>query len=226
MKTARRTAHALLSLILVMLLSAPIMLSARACEPDPVRLTFPPGSDVDVYISASEEPPIFTFGGGEERQTLQLSSFEVQLPPLPGIVGLYYLVIVSGSFSGKVQICVHYDPATLPPGTNLEDLRLFIGDPVDFNGDGTVNGQDISLMQKAIKSGVCNPRYDINHDGKVDKADLLIVKQFASHGLIVNQGRNGLSQARLPWLDITTYVDTANNYVCGVTEYFSGFGIH
>ena len=223
MKTTRKTAHALLSLILIMLFAAP---SARACYD--VVLTFPPGSTAEASISASSTPPIFTFGGGEERQTLQLSSFgTVQLPPLPGIIGLYYVVsIIEGSFSGQVQICVHYDPASLPPGTNPENLRLFIGDPVDFNGDGTVNGQDIALMQKAIKSGIYNPRYDINHDGKVDNADLLIVKQFASHGLIVNQGRNGLSQARLPWLDITTYVDTTNHYVCGVTEYFSGFGIH
>jgi hypothetical protein len=192
-----------------------------------VVLTFPEGSTVEVSIVASLDPPIFTFDYGDSMfaPLLTLPPGAVQLPPLPGIVGFYYDISVSGSFSGQVQICVHYDPALLPPGTNEQDLRLFIGDPVDFNGDGTVNGQDIALMQKAIKSEY-NLRYDLNHDGLVDKADLLIVKQFASQGLIVNHGRNGLSQARLPWMDITICVDTDNHMVCGATEYFSAFGIH
>lgn len=192
-----------------------------------VILTFQPGSTAEVSIIASSTPPSFTFGGGEGQLALQPLSLGTVYYPLPGIIGVYYDVsIISGSFSGLVRICVHYDPALLPPGTNPQNLHLCIYDPVDFNGDGTVNGQDIAQMQKEIKRGDNDPRYDINHDGKVDNADLLIVKQFASHGLIVNQGQNGLSQARLPWLDITAYVDTTNHYVCGVTDHFSAFGMH
>jgi hypothetical protein len=216
----------LITLIATMLISSSMtVLQAHACEP--VKLTFPPGSNAEAEISASEDPPIFIFGGGEERASVQLLSplLIVQLPVLPGIVGLYYNVIVTGTFDGQVRVCVHYDPTGMTPQQE-KNLRLFIGDPVDFNGDGTVNGQDIALMQKAIKSGANDPRYDINHDTIVNNADLLIVKQFASNGLIVNKGRNGLGQARLAWMDITIGIDTENHYVCGVTDHFSGFGVH
>jgi hypothetical protein len=227
-KTALKTV--LFLLISVMLFAVPMLLTEQvhATEVQPPSLTFfPPGTYVDYSISSSETPPIFTFGEGDSSAVQIISPDQtVELPPLPGIIGLYYTItIIGGSFS-QVRICVYYDPSSLPPGANPQNLRLFIGDPVDFNGDGTVNGQDIALMQKAIKSGFNDLRYDINHDGKVDNADLLIVKQFASHGLIVNQGQNGLSQARLSWLDITTHVDTTNDYVCGVSDHLSGIGIH
>jgi len=226
-KTIKKTV--LIALIAVMLV-APSMtiLQAHAQETEgAVVLTFPPNSQItSVEIFATEYPPIFTFDGrGEQGATQFLSPSSVQLPPLPNIVGLYYNVIVVGTFSGEVKVCVSYDPGTMTL-EQQRNLRLFIGDPVDFNGDGTVNGLDIAMMQKAIKSGNNDPRYDVNHDGSVNNADLQIVKQFAINGLIVNQGRNGLSQARLPWMDITTSVDTVNHYVCGVTDHFSGFGIH
>lgn len=202
--------------------------AARLISQSSVDLSLPEG--ITATVIGTSAPPIYNFGGGDSGSAvaapLPPPSGWVQLPPLPGIIGFYYDVSVSAPITGQVQVCVHYDPDLLPLGTDPKNLRLFIGDPVDFNGDGTVNGQDIALMQGAIKNGVYNPRYDINHDGNVDKADLLIVKQFASHGLIVNQGQNGLSQARLPWLDITTYVDTTNYYVYGVTDHFSGFAIH
>jgi len=107
-------------------------------------------------------------------------------------------------------------------------LRLCIGDPVDFNGDGTVGRDDIAMIRQVIKSGVYNPYYDINHDGLVNEEDLDIVQQFAHHGLIVHPGHdcNNKPEGRLPWLDITTYVDTVNHYVWGETDHFSGFGVH
>jgi hypothetical protein len=135
------------------------------------------------------------------------------------------VLLYGAPFSGKAEVGVPYDPTGLTL-QQQQNLRLYIGDPVDFNGDGTVNGNDIAIMQNAIKSGTNLPVYDVNHDGVVDKADLKIVKEFASHGLIVNQGLYGLNQARLSWLDITTSVDTTHYIVYGVTDHFSGFGVH
>lgn len=170
-----------------------------------VIVTFPEGSDASATVTT------FIPGG------------EGTLPPLPGTAqGTYYDITVTGTFDGKVKVCVPYDPELFP------NPHLYIGDPVDFNHDGTVNGQDIAAMQKAIKSGANDPTFDINHDHKVNNADLLIVKDYASHGLIVNQGQNGVQQARLPWMDITVGQEIVNGiyYVCGETDHFSGFGVH
>ena len=42
-------------------------------------------------------------------------------------------------------------------------------------------------------------------------------------GLIVNQGLDVELQARLPWLEITTWVDAEHNFIYGETDHFSIF---
>jgi len=154
---------------------------------------------------------------------------EVPLPPLPGNTEGYYVVMVYDTFTGTVTVYVPYDS-----GFSNGNPRLYMCDPVDFNLDGTVNGQDIALMQNAIKRfqmGTLDSygiwRFDINHDGVIDKADLRIVQQFASQGIKVNPGHNGVPEARLPWIDITTgtVVIGGLNYVVGVTDHLSIFGV-
>lgn len=146
------------------------------------------------------------------------------VPDLPEGFGAYYLVeIITGSFSGKAEVSIQYDEAQLPVGQDEQELRIFMSDPVDFNCDGTVNGKDIALIQKAIKSEY-DAKYDINDDGVVDKADFRIVQMYATKGILVNPGKKGdSSQARLPWIDITTRVESNLNIIYGETEYFSIF---
>jgi hypothetical protein len=147
------------------------------------------------------------------------------IPQLPGPQGTYYDIMVDYTLiDGKVKICLPYD-------TEIEgDPHLYMYDPVDLNGDGTVNGKDIAMMQKAIKAGIDAEDdefelYNINHDLAIDVADLLIVKDYATNGIIVNLGQDDLEQARLPWIDITSGFDPLTGYVCGYTDHFSGFGV-
>jgi hypothetical protein len=221
----------MLLILIATILIAPSMAimptHAVESQPPPVIVTiFPPTSNLEVLISSgSSTPPSFFFGGdGEGPGAVPLQAYGiVTLPELPGLLGFYYEVsVVNFAPFSLAEVCVHYDPTGMTL-KQQKNLRLFIGDPVDFNTDGTVNVQDIVLMLKAIQSGAYDPRFDINHDGFVNFADLAIVVQFATRGLIVNQGG---CLVRLPWMDITACVDTVNHYVCGFTGHFSGFGIH
>jgi Dockerin type I domain len=151
---------------------------------------------------------------------------EFGLPQIPGlIIGSYYLVEVTSGSSGTYLITIHYDEP--PIGVQEENLRLYMGDPVDFNRDGKVDGNDINMTQTAIKSKDYSAEFDINHDGKVDKNDLKIVQEYASNGLLVPTSAGEPGQTRLPWIDITLgNVDTLNNLIYGETDHFSGFGVH
>jgi len=172
------------------------------------------------------ESLMLTFSSSSETRTVAIivsTTPPESLPPIPGVTGLYYDVQVVGAVSGNTTVCVHYDDTGLTPEQE-QSLRLYIGDPVDFNGDGTVNGNDVSLIQKAMLSGIYSSTFDVNHDGKVDDADLKIVQQYASQGLLI-PGSDG-TQTRLPWMDITISIDTVNNLIYGVTDHFSAFGIH
>ena len=172
-------------LIVMMLIGSSFMMMARACEGYPGGLILN-GLPSGVYaeVSYGTTPPTFYFGD-EESPSLQLQSYttvlptSITLPVLPNIRSFYFSVLLYGaSFSGKVEVGVPYDPTGLTL-RQQQKLRLYMGDPVDFNGDGTVNGKDIALMQCAIRSRTYNPMFDINHDGLINKADLRIVKEFA-----------------------------------------------
>jgi hypothetical protein len=167
-----------------------------------------------------------TFASGSNPGTVAITISTTppeNLPSIPGLTGPYYDVQVVGTVSGNTIVCIHYNDTGLT-SEQEQNLRLYIGDPVDFNGDGKVDGNDISLMQKAIHDGIYSSTLDINHDGKVDDADLGIVQQYASQGLLIS-GSSG-TQTRLPWMDITMSIDTVNNLIYGITDHFSGFGIH
>ena len=177
----------------------------------PIQLTFPEGSTAIAEIQILEELPPCT----------------PDLPDALDIIPLISVKITSGEFDGMVQICIQYDDSELSPEQE-EQLRLYISNCVDFNLDGTINGKDINLIMKAIKAGDVEfseegVPFDVNNDGSIDEEDVLIVKEYASSGLIVNLDLYELEQARLPWIDITTSVDTELNIICGQTEHFSLF---
>ncbi len=169
-----------------------------------IALDLPEG--VTANIGISEDPPY-------------------DLPSL-GYVngGVYFTVIVTGHISGDILVQIQYDPDDLTT-EQQQNLRLYMGDPVDLNGDGTVNGNDVTIIQNAVHVKSDNfALYDLNHDGKIDKADINIVQLYASNGILVPTSNGG--QMRLPWIDITTEVNVSTHTIYGITSIFSGFGIH
>jgi hypothetical protein len=145
---------------------------------------------------------------------------------LPGFNGVtpFFEIEVEGSLSGVVTVTIHYEDI-FPGEEEEEGFRLYIGNAVDFNGDGTVNGNDVALFQEFEKSKAYDKMFDLNNDGEVDILDENIVKEYANSGMIVSPGNDDAGQYRIPWIDITTEVIPAENIIRGVTWHLSIFGI-
>ena len=173
-----------------------------------------------------EVPNISTqFSDGSYQTSEQILLVPPQfLPPLEPVTPYYQIEITEGTLSGFVTVTVYLQNV---PET---DLRLYIGNPVDFNEDGTVNGNDIALIQEEAKKGIQEQNlevYDLDHDGKVDSYDISIVKDYANSGLVIDPGHNEFGEDRIPWIDITTFSGpTAEGgwKVEGVTWHLSIFG--
>jgi hypothetical protein len=145
---------------------------------------------------------------------------------LPGLNGVtpFFEIEVEGSLPGVVTVTIHYED--IFPGEDEErKLRLYIGNAVDFTGDGTVNGNDVALFQEFEKSGSYDELFDLNHDGTVNIFDERIVKEYANSGLVVSPGNDEAGQFRIPWIDITLEVIPAENIIIGETWHLSIFGV-
>jgi hypothetical protein len=145
---------------------------------------------------------------------------------LPGLNGVtpFFEIEVKGSLPDVVTVIIHYED--IFPGEDEEEkLRLYIGNAVDFNDDGTVNGNDVALFQEFEKSGSYDEMFDLNNDNTVDILDERIVKEYANSGLIVSPGNDGVGEFRIPWIDITVEVIPAENIIIGQTWHLSIFGI-
>lgn len=170
--------------------------------------------------------------GNAETEINVLSTAPSLLPSIDGVTPYFEIVITQGTFSGNIVVAVHYDDIEMSLDEE-QNLRLYIGNPVDFDNNGTVNGNDIAAIQEAEKSefNVLNnlpvelQKFDLNHDGIIDIFDVNIVKDYANSGLIVNPGQDDAGQFRIPWIDITTWVDDVNNIVYGETWHLSVFRI-
>lgn len=193
-------------------------------------------SPIDSAISLNpvyvlESPVGLVFPAGFDPGTIEIMSsnnaVDLGLYSLGDVIGPYFDVeIANNQLTGMVTISIHYYPPSTMTEEQERNLRLYMSDPVDLNSDGTVNGNDVNIMQSAIHDNldaISYPQLDINGDGIIDSADLSIVKEFANDGVLVPSSSGG--QWRLPWIDITTGIDIENNIIYGETDHFSGFGI-
>ena len=177
----------------------------------------------DITVTGYYDEAFGITGGEVQATTIRSADPIVGLLPFPdGVIGYYYQVTVIEVTPGTFTITLNY-------GSGFDDadekvFRLYMSDPVDFNGDRTIDGNDVSMIQAAIHSGDNDPTYDINHDKIVDQTDLKIVQEYSSKGLLFPTPDGG--QMRLPWIDITTGIDVGLNEIYGETDYFSGFGVH
>jgi hypothetical protein len=141
----------------------------------------------------------------------------VQAPPLTDLVGQYYDVRVTASYSGNVTVSLAYDDSNMTQERE-SSLRMMEYTPIlgDVNLDGKVDMKDIGIICMAYGSYPGHPKWnanaDINGDNKVDMRDIGTA--------CLNYGKTS------QWVDITAYVDTINNVIYGKTTHFSLIGIH
>lgn len=126
----------------------------------------------------------------------------------------------NASFTDGVLVALSYDETDILKRwlhCRTMRLRLFRGDSVDalysdVNGDGKVDGTDVSIVANAIKTTtgkkrIYDPLLDVNRDGKLDEADIRTI----------NENKGQLLE------DITEYVDTVKKIIYGTTSLFSVF---
>jgi len=178
----------------------------------------PPGNNVVVNPDPNVSLTFDTVTGAGTATVAVSTAPPEGFPPLPGVIGPYYDIHVTATFSGKVKVCITYDATGLSLRQEKK-LRLYTSDGVlpvgDVNHDGIVDVKDLLIVALALGSASgksrWNPSADLNSDGKVDVKDLCVV--------LTHFGDSS-------WVDITLSIDTTNNVICGVTDHFSGFGIH
>lgn len=142
----------------------------------------------------------------------------VQAPLLANVVGQYYDIRVTASYTGNVTVSLTYNDSNM---TQQQESNLQMMHYTPMPGDisppfGSVDMRDIGGAARAFGTKPNDTRWDknadINGDGKVDMKDIgLVAKNFGK-----------IAQ----WINITTRVDTTNNVIYGETTHFSLIGIH
>lgn len=182
----------------------------------------------------SPDPNVqLNFPPGSDIQSVFVDTTTNYPPPPGGAIGPIYNITVTGTFggftpsiatsttsslTGTVTIGIHYDPNLLKNGRDESTLNLGQFDFLlgDVNHDGKVNLADLLIITKALFSTLGSRNWNSNADLNGDhKVDL---KDLCL--ALKNFGKTA------HWTDITTSVDTINNIVYGATDHFSGFGVH
>ena len=150
------------------------------------------------------------------------------LPPSKILLGEYYDIKSTAQRWGNATIRITYDDS----GLTLEQengLRLlqWVLQPCDITGvvpgvsDDVVNMRDIGYMAARFGTTPSSPNWD-------PRADVTGIVPGVPDG-IVNMRDIGEACREFGhtsfWVDITVYVDTANNVIYGETGHFSMFGV-
>jgi hypothetical protein len=188
----------------------------------------PGGDGVTVFLKDQNQDVSLSFlstvgPGSASGKFMAADTFD------PSDIVVWKITVAADLGNGLVLVALVY-----PEGTpNEENLRIYRGDfnyddfiACDFNGDGVIDGKDVSQIANCIN----NPRpynatLDVYFDGEINSDDLAFI----------NNVKNSVT-----WIDITSPyidnppiggfptgvvypVDTVNNIVYGVTDHFSIF---
>ncbi len=168
--------------------------------------TVPAGTAQNVFLATSVVLGFDSTDGGTA------TGEEITYYPA-GTIAVAWNITITFAF-GNVTVTLHYDDTGLL--MNETDLRLIQGDSIeailsDVNRDQLVDGTDVSIVANAVKQAYWyDPFLDINNDGFVNEADILIVN--AHKGTILK--------------DITDGIDTELNKIWGTADTTSFFGAH
>jgi hypothetical protein len=173
------------------------------------------GTNVTVNPTSNLE---LTFANVTAAGTVVANETSTVPAPTLDLVGEYYNIKVTASFSGNVTVSLRFD------GSNMtlqqkENLTMMQYTPILGNvvaPFGTVDMGDVVTILRAFGSTPgtpnWNPACDLENNGKVDMGDVVIALE--------NFGKTAT------WINITLYVDTTNNIIYGNTTHFSFIAVH
>lgn len=136
----------------------------------------PVGSNVPVYLGNEVGltfPSIEASGTATQEEIILLGG-------LAGTSLLLWDVNVGATFSGTVQVALPYSGASITNVWTSDSLDALYA---DVDGNGIVNGTDVSLVAIGIKTTVSSgaeydPQFDINRDGELTEADVHLVNEY------------------------------------------------
>lgn len=138
----------------------------------------PIGTNVPVYLGDNVG---LTFASINEGGTAtQVNVTSLLVPQVQGSSLILWDVGVGASFSGVVQIALPYDGADIIEVWTSDSLDALY---CDVNGDGVVDGDDVSDVAVGIKTTVASgaeydPQFDTNRDGDLTEDDVHLVNQY------------------------------------------------
>jgi len=147
----------------------------------------------------------------------------VEAPPLANLVGQYYDIRVTASYSGSVTVSLAYDDTNMTPDRESTlQMMQYAPIPGDVVNYGEVNILDIVFLAQRFGTTPESPNWNaaadvtgsqyLVPDGKIDIRDIYVCA--------VNFAKTS------EWTSITTHVDLENNLVHAETTHFSIIGIH
>ena len=137
----------------------------------------PAGSNVPVYLGNNVGLNFASTGSGGTATQAEI----VLLPQLQGTSLILWDISVGASFTGIVEITLPYVGAqsitSIWTSNSLDALYC------DVNGDGVVDGDDVSDVAVGIKTTVASgaeyePQFDVNRDGELTEDDVHLVNQY------------------------------------------------
>jgi parallel beta-helix repeat protein len=188
----------------------------------------PQGENVTVFPTEGVD---LTFDNVTSAGSTTADRVESAPPPPLGFIpiGQYYEIIVTAQYSDNITIRIVYDDSNM---TQQEEdslqLSQWCPEVCDVTSnvtgvpDGTDNMRDIGYFANRFMTNSSSPNWD-------PRCDVTGPTPNVPDG-VVNMRDIGMAATHFgsqsQWMNITLFVDTANNLIFGETTHFSLIGIH
>lgn len=218
--------------------SSPIYMSGTATQPVYGDIVSLADGGMPASWEATKVSPdpnvILNFPPGSNIISSSVTEYTSANSPYPPLLGaidpIYNITVITGASTASltsssltsgltrlVTVGIHYDPESLG-GKDPSKLVIAQFDFLlgDVNHDGKVNLIDLLIITKALGSTPARRNWNPNCDLNGDQRVDLRDLCLA----LRNLGKTA------KWIDRPSWVDAANSIVYCTTDHFSGFGIH
>ena len=173
----------------------------------------------DWMVSAHESNVTLNFSPSSNIQSVSATEYTYAnspYPPLLNAIGpIYNITVVTDTSTGPVRVGIPYNPSLVSNPSKLV-IAQFDFLLGDVNHDGKVNLADLVALAQAYGSKPGDTNWNPNRD--IDGNGKVGLSDLVA--LAQNYGKTA------EWIDWPTTVDTANNFAYCTTNHFSGIGIH